>query len=400
MGLSFIFILSPTSAQDITATFGGVEIRQFTQGTDEVVLTYPHPNIRLLNERDSGGVYSQSVGYMFRDQLGSVRGAVEGTDWVERSVYRPFGDSVEWVDPTEEPERHNTIGERRDETGLMYLNARYYDPALGHFLSPDWFPVEMPGVGPHRYHYSLFDPINLRDPNGNAPDYGYGVPGSFEDGDRGFYVGPGESRSSYQESLVTLVELSYDEITYDGLSYPDRLSAVSEFDFWTRTNVAYRGSSLPSGPENSYTDDFVDGAASLPLGVARCFELCGSRQGNEALQQLGPIVGVALDSLLSDPQALEYVLNEAVLYARENPSQTRRWTTRIAGQQTSRTALAAAVSSGTGPILGTATSTAADYTARLGNLNYYAIEAMRRGYSLSTTQALEVLATGMTNLSD
>jgi hypothetical protein len=31
------------------------------------------------------------------------------------------------------------IGERTDpETGLTYLHARYYDAALGRFLSPDW----------------------------------------------------------------------------------------------------------------------------------------------------------------------------------------------------------------------------------------------------------------------
>ncbi|RYG99571.1 MAG: hypothetical protein EON58_03495, partial [Alphaproteobacteria bacterium] len=30
------------------------------------------------------------------------------------------------------------IGERFDaETGLMYLNARYYDPAFGRFVPPD-----------------------------------------------------------------------------------------------------------------------------------------------------------------------------------------------------------------------------------------------------------------------
>ena len=35
------------------------------------------------------------------------------------------------------------IGERDDpETGLNYLHARYYDPALGRFISPDpWDPT-------------------------------------------------------------------------------------------------------------------------------------------------------------------------------------------------------------------------------------------------------------------
>ena len=28
-------------------------------------------------------------------------------------------------------------GQKADGTGLLYMNARYYDPALGVFLSPD-----------------------------------------------------------------------------------------------------------------------------------------------------------------------------------------------------------------------------------------------------------------------
>ncbi|MGH6924048.1 MAG: alpha/beta fold hydrolase [Propylenella sp.] len=60
------------------------------------------------------------------------------------------------------------ICERRDpETGLLYLNARYMDPVLGRFLSPDdWDPTQ-PGVGTNRYAYAENDPINKSDPNGH-----------------------------------------------------------------------------------------------------------------------------------------------------------------------------------------------------------------------------------------
>lgn len=49
----------------------------------------------------------------------------------------------------------------------MFLNARYYDPALGLFTSPDWFEVTEPGVGTNRYAYSGNDPVNKLDPLGN-----------------------------------------------------------------------------------------------------------------------------------------------------------------------------------------------------------------------------------------
>lgn len=43
------------------------------------------------------------------------------------------------------------IGERfDDDSGLQYLNARYYDPELGIFIQPDWFEVTWRGVGTNR----------------------------------------------------------------------------------------------------------------------------------------------------------------------------------------------------------------------------------------------------------
>jgi len=61
------------------------------------------------------------------------------------------------------------INERYDaETGLQYLHARYYDPNLGRFLTPDtWDPI-LAEVDFNRYAYSANDPINFSDPNGHA----------------------------------------------------------------------------------------------------------------------------------------------------------------------------------------------------------------------------------------
>ncbi len=61
------------------------------------------------------------------------------------------------------------INERFDaETGLQYLHARYYDPMLARFLSPDsWDPI-LAGVDVNRYAYAGGDPINASDPNGHA----------------------------------------------------------------------------------------------------------------------------------------------------------------------------------------------------------------------------------------
>jgi RHS repeat-associated protein len=59
-------------------------------------------------------------------------------------------------------------GERHDpETGLVYLNARYYDPVIAKFISPDWWDPDKPGVGTNRYAYADNDPVNKSDPGGH-----------------------------------------------------------------------------------------------------------------------------------------------------------------------------------------------------------------------------------------
>ncbi|MER9683882.1 RHS repeat-associated core domain-containing protein [Mesorhizobium sp. M0184] len=61
------------------------------------------------------------------------------------------------------------MGERFDpETGLLYLNARYMDPVLGRFISPDDWDPTLPGVGTNRYAYARNDPANKADNNGHA----------------------------------------------------------------------------------------------------------------------------------------------------------------------------------------------------------------------------------------
>jgi RHS repeat-associated protein len=67
------------------------------------------------------------------------------------------------------------INERFDaETGLQYLHARYYDPDLGRFLTPDtWDPI-IAEVDVNRYAYAGNDPVNFSDANGHSYEDSHG----------------------------------------------------------------------------------------------------------------------------------------------------------------------------------------------------------------------------------
>ncbi|MFD0476428.1 RHS repeat-associated core domain-containing protein [Nonomuraea thailandensis] len=63
------------------------------------------------------------------------------------------------------------IGQIEDaSTGLSYLNARYYDPSMGRFVSPDpLFDVARPQTL-NPYAYGLNNPTAFSDPSGLIPD--------------------------------------------------------------------------------------------------------------------------------------------------------------------------------------------------------------------------------------
>ncbi|MXZ01806.1 RHS repeat-associated core domain-containing protein [Candidatus Poribacteria bacterium] len=60
-------------------------------------------------------------------------------------------------------------GQKADGTGLLYYNARYYDPALGTFISPDSLvPDAGMVVDYNRFLYARGNPMKYGDPSGYA----------------------------------------------------------------------------------------------------------------------------------------------------------------------------------------------------------------------------------------
>ncbi|MBV7329118.1 hypothetical protein KFU94_12855 [Chloroflexi bacterium TSY] len=62
-------------------------------------------------------------------------------------------------------------GQKLDTTGLMYYNARYYDPTLGHFVSPDSIVPDPTNVLDYnRFLYVRGNPLKYNDPTGHRLD--------------------------------------------------------------------------------------------------------------------------------------------------------------------------------------------------------------------------------------
>lgn len=106
------------------------------------------------------------VRFFHQDQLGSTRLLTDATGAARATFrYGPYGDlRTKSKAPDAEPLGY--AGQYRDaESGLIYLRARYYDPATAQFTSKDPM-VEATG---DPYAYAANDPVNNTDPTGMAP---------------------------------------------------------------------------------------------------------------------------------------------------------------------------------------------------------------------------------------
>ena len=109
---------------------------------------------------------------MIMDKNKAFKGVVE---------YDPWGRvALDW--PGFDDTKKFTGQEYDDATGLYYYVARYYDPDLGRFLSPDPI-VQAPfnSQNLNRYSYVLNNPVMFVDPTGNITIFSSGSGGPGDD---------------------------------------------------------------------------------------------------------------------------------------------------------------------------------------------------------------------------
>jgi len=121
---------------------------------------------------------ASDVQWMLTDHLGTVRDLVNnGGQVVNHIKYDSYGNVISESNPALDTRYKYTGREFDAETGLQYNRARYYDAAIGRFISEDPIGFEAGDVNIHRYVTNR--PVDLTDPTGKNPLVPIGIGLSF-----------------------------------------------------------------------------------------------------------------------------------------------------------------------------------------------------------------------------
>ncbi|PED41285.1 RHS repeat-associated core domain-containing protein [Bacillus cereus] len=168
-----------TTQTHTTVYLPGLELRtcqtgdQVTELLHVVTVDTEIVQVRVLHWEDGtqpNEVSNNQYRYSINDHLGSsmleldMQGQI-----ISKEEFYPYGGTAVWTARTEIEANYKTIrysGKERDATGLYYYGHRYYMPWSGRWLNPD--PAGTVD-GLNLYRMVRNNPINLMDPDGNAP---------------------------------------------------------------------------------------------------------------------------------------------------------------------------------------------------------------------------------------
>ncbi|WP_190322036.1 RHS repeat domain-containing protein [Candidatus Enterovibrio escicola] len=119
--------------------------------------------------------HAETVTYYHTDALGTpVAATDEGGHVLWREHYSPFGEKLDDSQASQSSNVGYTGHQFDSDTGLVYMQARYYDPVIGRFYSND--PISAVehfntpnGIhGFNRYAYANNNPYKYIDPDGKS----------------------------------------------------------------------------------------------------------------------------------------------------------------------------------------------------------------------------------------
>jgi RHS repeat-associated protein len=145
------YLLDPFGLVDVIAEYGASGlIARNTHGVG-------------LVSRDVAGM--GSFYYEF-DAIGSTAGLTDFAGLlVNQYRYLPFGETIGVSEAVANPfEFVGAFGVMKEDSGLQFMRARYYDVTAGRLMSPD--PIRLAGGDVNFYRYAANDPIRFVDPTG------------------------------------------------------------------------------------------------------------------------------------------------------------------------------------------------------------------------------------------
>lgn len=114
---------------------------------------------------------SEKITYFHNEPTGSAAMATDAAGAVVwKETYRPFGDRLVRAAGAADNSLWYAGRHQEEGIGLSYLGARYYDAALGRFVSVDAAEVNPEDLHSfNRYAYANNNPYRYVDPDGNTP---------------------------------------------------------------------------------------------------------------------------------------------------------------------------------------------------------------------------------------
>jgi RHS repeat-associated protein len=147
---------------DVITTY----VNKFYEKTGTEITTNYYLGSKLISVRKG-----TTLSYILQDHLGSTSVTADSSGAVASTIaYLPFGStrSSTGTSPTDKL----FTGQRLDSTGLYYYGARYYDPQIGRFISPDTVVQDYSNPQAlNRYSYCVNNPLKYIDPTGHFWDY-------------------------------------------------------------------------------------------------------------------------------------------------------------------------------------------------------------------------------------
>ena len=112
--------------------------------------------------------------YLYGDHVGSTAYTThDGGTFITEQGYWGYG---RYRRGGALPTDHRFTGQKLDGSGLMYYNARYYDPDLGQFISPDPLVPDPTNLFAYnRYMYVARNPMKYADPTGHWLESGLDI---------------------------------------------------------------------------------------------------------------------------------------------------------------------------------------------------------------------------------